>query len=358
MPATTGNSRAPKTSRRELTPAQRAEIIGAHRLGVTAPEIAARLGYKQPTVYYTLRMAEKREDNKSRPRGGPRKTDAEKDKLLAEVAMAAPTQPLRDLNRNVVPEVSVRTVQRRLKEKTIQKYRARKKPRLTGRHRSLRLQWALEHVDWEHEQWGKIVWSDECSIELGSGQARPYVFRLQGNDYLDTDFVERRTHGTRVMIWAAFHGTTKSEAVYLPGDPNSARRGVTAERILACLKEHLPPLMEGEGKIFMMDGASVHTAGIVQDWLKEKGYTVMEWPPYSPDLNPIEHLWFPTKEGIYPLTETIEELRGEDNKKRLMAAEACAAWDRIPASKLDRFVATMQARCRAVIKAGGGHTKY
>jgi hypothetical protein len=213
-------------------------------------------------------------------------------------------------------------------------------------------------VDWEHEQWGKIVWSDECSIELGSGQARPYVFRLQGNDYLDTDFVERRTHGTRVMIWAAFHGTTKSEAVYLPGDPNSARRGVTAERILACLKEHLPPLMEGEGKIFMMDGASVHTAGIVQDWLKEKGYTVMEWPPYSPDLNPIEHLWFPTKEGIYPLTETIEELRGEDNKKRLMAAEACAAWDRIPASKLDRLVATMQARCRAVIKAGGGHTKY
>ncbi len=110
MPATTGNSRAPKTSRRELTPAQRAEIIRTHRLGATAPEIAARLGHKQPTVYYTLRMAEKRDDNKSRPHGGLRKTDAEKDKLLAEVAMAAPTQLLRDLNRNVVPEVSVRTV--------------------------------------------------------------------------------------------------------------------------------------------------------------------------------------------------------------------------------------------------------
>jgi transposase len=72
--------------------------------------------------------------------------------------------------------------------------------------------------------------------------------------------------------------------------------------------EHLPPLMEGEGKIFTMDGASVHTASSVQDWLKEKGYTVTEWPPYSPDLNPTEHLWFPTKERVYPLTETIEEL--------------------------------------------------
>jgi hypothetical protein len=81
------------------------------------------------------------------------------------------------------------------------------------------------------------------------------------------------------MFWAAFHGTTKSEAVYLPGDPNSPRGGVTAEIYLACLKEHLPPLMEGDGKIFMMDGASVHTAGIVKGWLKGKGYTVMEWPP-------------------------------------------------------------------------------
>jgi DNA-binding CsgD family transcriptional regulator len=117
-----------KTSRQELTPAQQAEIIVAHQLGATALEIAARFGHKQPTVYYTIRMAEKQEDIKSRPRGGPCKTVAEKDKLLAEVAMAAPMQQLHDVNENLVLEVSVRMVQRRLKEKTIQKYCARKKP--------------------------------------------------------------------------------------------------------------------------------------------------------------------------------------------------------------------------------------
>jgi transposase len=220
------------------------------------------------------------------------------------------------------------------------------------------LTWALELVVWDNNQWGKVVWSDECSIELGSGQAMPYVFCLRGSEHLDTDYYEKKPHGTRVMIWAAFHGTTKSEAIYLPGDPNFPRKGVTSEIYLTCLKEHLPPLMEGKGKIFMMDSASVHTASIVNDWLNEKGYTIIEWPPYSPDLDPIENLWFPTKKGVYPLTDTIEELSREDNKKRLLAAEASAAFQQIFIVKLDKVIKSMKRRCESVIKARGGHTKY
>jgi ketohexokinase/beta-glucosidase len=114
-------------------------------------------------------MDAQREQHKSKPRSRrPRKTDDETDERLAEATMAAPAQPLRKLNRNVAPQIALRTVRRRLKEKTIWKFRARQKPRLTGRHRSLRLTWALEHVAWEEEQWGKVVWSDECFIELGS----------------------------------------------------------------------------------------------------------------------------------------------------------------------------------------------
>jgi transposase len=148
------------------------------------------------------------------------------------------------------------------------------------------------------------------------------------------------------MMWAAFQGSTQLEADYLRGDPDAPRGGVTANRILECLNEHLPPLVEGEGKVFMQDGTRVHTADVVQKWLKEKGYTVMDWPPYSPDLNLIENLWFPLKHGIFPLTETIMGLRGEENQKRLLAGEAAAVWNRIPAAKFAKGVTSMQSVVR------------
>ena len=33
-----------------------------------------------------------------------------------------------------------------------------------------------------------------------------------------------------------------------------------------------------------------HTARITKQWLAHNGIPVLDWPPYSPDLNPIEHV--------------------------------------------------------------------
>ena len=40
----------------------------------------------------------------------------------------------------------------------------------------------------------------------------------------------------------------------------------------------------------MHDNTPVYTAAIIQTILAELGVEVMIWPPYSPDLNPIENL--------------------------------------------------------------------
>lgn len=40
----------------------------------------------------------------------------------------------------------------------------------------------------------------------------------------------------------------------------------------------------------------------MRNWLRSQDHiVVMDWPPYSPNLNPVEHLWARPKQLVYEL---------------------------------------------------------
>ena len=49
------------------------------------------------------------------------------------------------------------------------------------------------------------------------------------------------------------------------------------------------------GSILVMDNASFHKSKSMQEKIKSEGHTLEYLPPYSPDLNPIEHKWAQAK---------------------------------------------------------------
>ena len=147
----------------------------------------------------------------------------------------------------------------------------------------------------------------------------------------------------------------------LSGDPESKGGGVTGRIILEyALKKILPPILDGHlDLIFMQDGAKVHQRKELVAWLKEKGYEVMVWPPYSPDLNPIEHVWAELKKLVYKLHPELYTMEGSENAviEKIKVA-VYEAWEQISDEFLYSLIDSMHERVEAVRKARGGYTRY
>ena len=106
-----------------------------------------------------------------------------------------------------------------------------------------------------------------------------------------------QTYGTnnnmKVMVWGAFWDNGRGNLYTMDRDFESAKHGYSAESYLEVLEAevHLIFSILDPGYEFMQDNASIHTATKVKWWFEERGIILLkDWPPYSPDLNPIEHI--------------------------------------------------------------------
>jgi len=105
--------------------------------------------------------------------------------------------------------------------------------------------------------------------------------------------------------------------------------------------------------------APIHKAKKTMKWFRDQGIPLVEWPPYSPDMNPIEHIWFQLKKLVYEVNPDIDNISGGDDKVREALAQALQeAWERIPRKYFDALWKSMGRRCEAVVQADGWQTKY
>jgi transposase len=96
----------------------------------------------------------------------------------------------------------------------------------------------------------------------------------------------------------------------------------------------------------------------LQEWTEEHGITVVDWPPYSPDMNPIENLWKILKERIHEKDPALADMPKNVESFRRLKRVAIEVWEEIPEEVLQHLVESMERRLAAVIKANGWYTKY
>ncbi len=91
-----------------------------------------------------------------------------------------------------------------------------------------------------------------------------------------------------VMIWVQCHLLCVGPLCFLK--PTSLHPFTKSFWSTSCFL--LPnQLFKDADFIFQQDLAPAHTAKITKSWLNDHGVGVLDWPPNSPDLNPIEDIW-------------------------------------------------------------------
>jgi len=92
-----------------------------------------------------------------------------------------------------------------LREANIKKWLAKSRPKLKSEHVAKRLKWAIAYKDWTAQDFEKVIWSDECSVEKSKDPKQQWVFREPGEKWLtDCIHLKEKDKGILLMVWRAF----------------------------------------------------------------------------------------------------------------------------------------------------------
>jgi transposase len=74
-------------------------------------------------------------------------------------------------------------------------------------------------------------------------------------------------------------------------------KSMTAEDFKQFVSEHLVPTLR-PGAVVVMDNLKAHKVEGIEQMIETVGARIVYLPPYSPEFNPIEHLWWQLKAFI------------------------------------------------------------
>jgi hypothetical protein len=95
--------------------------------------------------------------------------------------------------------------------------------------------------------------------------------------------------GGKVMVWGCMTSKGFGRLVWVVGNMDAVQYCQILERgLLGTLDDHN---IDCRSVYFQQDNDPKHTSQHATTWFAQKGFDVLEWPPNSPDLNPIENAW-------------------------------------------------------------------
>lgn len=176
-----------------------------------------------------------------------------------------------------------------------------------------------------------IMFSDEKVFDSQTVSRR----KLWGRQAKDVPPGKSVQGGPKLMVLGFIARTSKRLIVLPEGTMNSEGYQKAIESYKAVIRRHL----------FQQDNARPHAKAMRGGWFGRRKIKLLGWPPYSPDLSPIETLW--------ARVASLVAARGPFGPQELEQF-VLEAWSEVKQSEVQRLLDTFEWRLRTCIEMEGG----
>ncbi len=260
------------------------------------------------------------------------------------------TQITTRYNQVMQKTISEHTTHRTLKQMGNSSRRPHRVPLLSAKNRKRRIQFIQAHQNWTIEDWKNIAWSDESRFLLQHSDGRIRIW-CKEHESMDPSCLVSTVQAAGgggmmqgIISWHTF-------GPLVPVEHRLKHHSLPEYCCWSC-----PSLYDYSAPIFwcyfQQDSAPCHKAQIISDWFLEHDnvLTLLKWPPQSPDLNPIEHLWVVIEREIHIMDVQTTNLQQ-------LCDAIMSIWTKISEECFQHLVESMPLRIKAVLKAKGGPTR-
>ncbi len=294
-----------------LSIGQRWAIVTLHKEQHDDDYIAQRIPCDVRTVRHWVAHHEKHGNVEDEPRSGrKRKTTAEQDEQIEQEARETKFTTPRRIKRKLGLDVSSRTIDRRLIEVGLFGRVAQHKKKFSAEEKRKRLSFAEGYKGWTADDWMRVEFADE-KIFWGEGFWGQVFVRRPKGEALNPDYcVDSDPHPVKVSAWACFSGHGLGYMYIFNENMNAELlKGILGTHLVESAELHFD-VEHAEQWWLLQDNAPQHKSNLVRNWLFNNGIQCIDFPPYSPDLNPIENLWADLARRVEEFQcETMEELQ-------------------------------------------------
>jgi transposase len=328
---------------------QRVAIRVLHAEGRDDSYIAARIPCDVRTVRHWLAHYEQHHDVQDERRSGrPRLTDEATDTALAFVSRVEPFATPRGLKRKLQLDVSIDTIDRRLKEAGLPGRVARHVFQLSDDHKRQRLSFAHGYESKTEDDWRHVLFADIKTF-AGEGRHGQVWVRRPVGEAADPQYtVAHKPHPVAVPAWGCFSAHGPGYMAMFDGSLDAAGlRDIFRDYLLPTVEEHF-----GEGADWWLlhdNDPGRHHSQVLRRFMHDHYIRPLDFPPYSPDLNPIENVW--REMDVRMATEPA-------STKEQLEALVQATWASLTPDYCSGLARSMPKRIAQVIERKGAYTDY